>query len=236
MFNHNVLNYLALHCSHSRAVEIYKESIEDEMSFVGCRCPSWTDFMESRCDCKHDANRIFVGEACSVLAPRGNYYLITKEGSPFGMGGRGVIPSLSLIRTTDPGIAMQNLFSVNGSFIQGISQIASIFTAPIKPFLSTLVRGAASISNNNQVNVTNNPLSLPPQEPNNNDNIVNEIDDPGALFPPPLIHQPPNYNNEYQNFQQDNVVTDGDDMAYMNSYYHPYHHSYNMHNMPHNPI
>ncbi|CAL8143834.1 unnamed protein product [Orchesella dallaii] len=36
-------SYDSLQCSHQRALEIFTESINDELSFVACRCPTWTE-------------------------------------------------------------------------------------------------------------------------------------------------------------------------------------------------
>lgn len=189
-------------CSHTRALEIYKESIEDELSFVACRCPTWTEFTENRCDCMNNANRIFAGEACSPSAIRGNYYLVTNEAPPYGMGGKGTVPIFT--RAADPGILMQGLFNpINGSLIQGISQLTHVFTAPLKPFFNTLVRNAASInaavgnSNHNNDNAARNPFNALLQQLNQN-NIENAGKNPfnGLLQ---QLNQNNNNNNPGRN-------------------------------------
>lgn len=187
-------------CSHTRALEIYKESIEDELSFVACRCPTWTDFMENKCDCMKDSSRVFVGEACSPFAPKGNYYLVTHEAPPFGLGGKGVVPSLT--RAADPGNVMQTLFNPgNGSFFQGISQLTHIFTSPFKPILNSLVRNAQLINAaSGQSNHLNDVSNRPP--PNPFSNLINSLTNNNA-----------NNNNNFRNIfnfnpnqnQQDNL-------------------------------
>jgi len=167
------------------------------MSFVGCKCATWTDFMESNCNCMHEANRIFVGEACPTEARRGNYYLVTQESPPFGLGGKGTLPILT--RAADPGTAMQNFFSLNGSLslLQGIGQIGQIFTSPFKPFLNTLVRNAQQLNqqfsnmNNNNNNNINNNNNQNLDFNVNQDIILNENESDGIIPQiPPMIPMP----------------------------------------------
>lgn len=154
----------------------------------------------------NDANRIFVGESTPSFVPRGNYYLVTQEAAPFGLGGKGVIPTLT--RSADPGAVMQNLFSVNGSLIRSIGQIAAIFTAPIKPFLNNLVRNAQQNNGeegagvNDNINYHTETENRNNMEAVHNDNRDNNENDNHASFP---------------TFHQDSIIMDHDGMA-MNYY------------------
>lgn len=69
--------------SHMRSVSYFTESITRDTSFCSKRCGSYIDYINSKCDAN---DQLYMGEHCVKPDRRGDYYLQTRNHSPFGLG------------------------------------------------------------------------------------------------------------------------------------------------------
>ncbi|KAF9420722.1 hypothetical protein HW555_003070 [Spodoptera exigua] len=76
--------YLSI-CDHSRAWELFAESIASPKHFPARKCENWTMFGEGRCS-KNEIS--YMGLESDSSSP-GVYFLTTKNSAPFGMGSAG---------------------------------------------------------------------------------------------------------------------------------------------------
>ncbi|CAG4961658.1 unnamed protein product [Colias eurytheme] len=72
-------------CEHSRAWELYAESINSPERFPARKCENWTTFQSGRCMKNEVAYMGYNSESGSP----GVYYLTTGSSSPFGLGAAG---------------------------------------------------------------------------------------------------------------------------------------------------
>lgn len=70
-------------CSHSRAVDYYKESILSPVGFYGTSCDSYFAFLIGLCE----KEEVIAGDSCPSTA-RGVYFVNTKNNAPFALGRR----------------------------------------------------------------------------------------------------------------------------------------------------
>ncbi|KAH9641099.1 hypothetical protein HF086_003520 [Spodoptera exigua] len=76
--------YLSI-CDHSRAWELFAESIASPKHFPARKCENWTMFGEGRCS-KNEIS--YMGLESDSSSP-GIYFFTTKNSAPFGMGSAG---------------------------------------------------------------------------------------------------------------------------------------------------
>lgn len=70
-------------CSHGRAVEFFKESLEKPKSYFGFKCKSLKDAEEKNCNDKPGA---FINERTNEAEVRGIYQVTTNRKAPYGRG------------------------------------------------------------------------------------------------------------------------------------------------------
>lgn len=74
-------------CSHARAWEFFVESINNPESFVALQCDSWGSFSHHMCT---ENQRGLMGYY-TPNGTRGNFYLVTNNVSPYGLGEKGIL-------------------------------------------------------------------------------------------------------------------------------------------------
>ncbi|XP_071455105.1 pancreatic triacylglycerol lipase-like [Hetaerina americana] len=70
-------------CSHSRATEVFAESISSESGFWGTQCSNWMDHVAGLC--ADEGEMVLMGEHVNPRT-RGTYYVNTNSAPPFAMG------------------------------------------------------------------------------------------------------------------------------------------------------
>ena len=73
----------SLTCSHSRATDIFIESINSPCKFYAHQCASLTDFDEGRCMGCPDSGCAVMGYDADTTSPRGTFYLSTSSHAPY---------------------------------------------------------------------------------------------------------------------------------------------------------
>ncbi|XP_025155076.1 phospholipase A1 member A-like [Harpegnathos saltator] len=73
-------------CSHKRCCEIYAESVNNELAFLGVECSSWDNFLSGECN---NNTQVIMGYGTPNTAS-GTVYFKTAAESPFGLGEEGV--------------------------------------------------------------------------------------------------------------------------------------------------
>ncbi|XP_022818534.1 pancreatic triacylglycerol lipase-like [Spodoptera litura] len=79
-------NCLFQTCSHSRAWQLYTESVLIPEAFIGAQCSSWKQFMKGSCNYNDTS---IMGYYCPTDS-RGKYDLQTSNESPYGRGEAGL--------------------------------------------------------------------------------------------------------------------------------------------------
>ncbi|CAH1640858.1 unnamed protein product [Spodoptera littoralis] len=79
-------NCLFQTCSHSRAWQLYTESVLIPEAFIGAQCSSWKQFMKGNCNYNDTS---IMGYYCPTDS-RGKYDLQTSNESPYGRGVEGL--------------------------------------------------------------------------------------------------------------------------------------------------
>ncbi|KAK6636260.1 hypothetical protein RUM43_009919 [Polyplax serrata] len=72
-----------LKCSHSRAPQLFAESVDSNKKFRGQLCLTWEDYIGG--DCDNTSATSYMGEPCSRSSVSGKYYLLTGSKEPFAL-------------------------------------------------------------------------------------------------------------------------------------------------------
>ncbi|XP_013136147.1 PREDICTED: pancreatic lipase-related protein 3-like [Papilio polytes] len=72
-------------CDHSRAWELFAESLTFPQHFIARRCSNWTMFREGHCS----KNELAYMGINSTKGNHGSYFLVTNSVTPFGIGSDG---------------------------------------------------------------------------------------------------------------------------------------------------
>ncbi|XP_025199738.1 lipase member H-B-like [Melanaphis sacchari] len=79
----SILKLKLLICSHSRAYELYADSVYNRKSLIATQCNSWLDFITNKCE---NNTKIMMGhDAEENINARGDFYLKTSQSKPFSI-------------------------------------------------------------------------------------------------------------------------------------------------------